>query len=64
VGQIDHTFATGQQPLLAHRVAVMPGHTDIWPGFGHYSGHVASALPFMLFFPHIILRLPVRRRTR
>ena len=63
VGQVNHTFATGQQPLLAHRVTVVPGHTDIWPGFGHYCGHIASALPFMLFFPPQRQAAEFARRT-
>ena len=29
--QVDHSVSGIEQPLLAHRVAVMPGHTDIRP---------------------------------
>jgi hypothetical protein len=55
VGQVNNAFAVGQQPLLTHRVAVMPRHTDIWPGPGYYSGHGRFSTPVHTFLP---VRLP------
>ena len=53
VGQVNDAFATGQQPLLTHRVAVVPRHTDIWPSLGHNSGHGSlQHSRSILFFPY------------
>ena len=34
-----------EQALLAHRVAIMPGHTNIRPGLGHHRAHGQFSTP-------------------
>ena len=62
-GHTDHTtvrqvqaLATGEQPLLTHRVPVVPWHTDIRPVSATTALIVASALPSILFFPYVCHR--------
>ena len=56
VRQVHQAFATGEQPLLTHRVPVVPWHTDIGPVSATTALMVASALPSILFFPYVCHR--------
>ena len=51
VREINDGFACGQHALLTHRIAVVPGHTDIWPGLSNHGCHGRFSTPVDAFLP-------------